>query len=332
MDKRIKVAILGAGSWGCALAHVLLDNGHKVSIWTIDEKERDMLNNYKEQQDKLPGVLLSGDVSATSNIEEAILDANVIIMAVPSVFVRNTSKLLKDIINDNQIIVDVAKGIEEETLLTLSQQIKEESGSDKIVVLSGPSHAEEVGKNIPTAVVAASTDLELSKYIQSIFMNNYFRVYTSLDVHGVELAAALKNVIALAAGMADGLGTGDNTKAALITRGAKEVADIGVASGGNVETFYGLAGIGDLIVTCGSQHSRNRKAGYLIGKGYSYEEAMKEVKMIVEGVYSACAAYNLAKKHNIEAPIIFAVYDILFNNKKARESLVELMHRDGKME
>lgn len=327
-----KISIIGAGSWGCALAKVLLNNGHKVSMFSPIEEEVDILNKKKEQVDKLPGVILEGDFIATSNLKEAVEDSKIIITAVPSKFTRSIAKDLALIVKDNQIIIDVAKGIEEKSLLTLSDQIKEEIPFANVSVLSGPSHAEEVGKEMTTLVVCASYDMDTAKYIQKIFMNDYFRVYTSSDVKGVEIGGALKNVIALAAGIATGVGLGDNAKAALITRGIKEIEKIGTSVGGKKETFYGLTGVGDLIVTCDSVHSRNRKAGILIGKGYTLDEATNEVKMIVEGVYSAKAAKGLADKYNIEVPIITEVNNILFNNKNPRESLLDLMRRDSKEE
>ena len=327
-----KISIIGAGSWGCALAKVLLSNGHKVSMFSPIEEEVYILNKKKEQVDKLPGVILEGDFIATSNLKEAVEDSKIIITAVPSKFTRSIARDLALIVKDNQIIIDVAKGIEEKSLLTLSEQIKEEIPFANISVLSGPSHAEEVGKEMTTLVVCASHDMDTAKYIQKIFMNDYFRVYTSGDVKGVEIGGALKNVIALAAGIATGVGLGDNAKAALITRGIKEIEKIGTSVGGKKETFYGLTGVGDLIVTCDSVHSRNRKAGILIGKGYTLDEATNEVKMIVEGVYSAKAAKGLADKYNIEVPIITEVNNILFNNKNPRESLLDLMRRDSKEE
>jgi len=240
--------------------------------------------------------------------------------------------MLKEVVKEGQIIVNVAKGIEEATLMTLSEVIEEEVPQAEVAVLSGPSHAEEVGRGIPTTIVVGAKKKKTAEYIQNIFMSDVFRVYTSPDVLGIELGAALKNVVALAAGIADGLGYGDNTKAALITRGIAEIGRLGMAMGGKFETFCGLSGIGDLIVTCASMHSRNRRAGILIGKGYSMDEAMKEVKMVVEGVYSAKAAMGLAKKYNVQLPIIEQVNAVLFDNKPAAEAVKELMLRDKKME
>ena len=253
-------------------------------------------------------------------------------MAVPSVFVRNSSKTLKPYYKEGQIIVNVAKGIEESTLYTMTQIIEDEIPNATVAVLSGPSHAEEVGRGIPTTIVVGAKKREVAEKIQNVFMSPVFRVYTSPDVLGIEIGAALKNVVALAAGVADGLGYGDNTKAALITRGMAEISRLGVAMGGKSETFYGLSGIGDLIVTCASMHSRNRRAGILIGKGYSAKEAMDEVKMVVEGVYSAKAAKKLSDKYEIEMPIVNVVNQVLFEGFPAADCLKDLMLRDKKTE
>ena len=295
----MKICILGAGSWGIAIAKLLSINEHEVTVWSIDPAEVAMLNEYCEHKTKLPGVILSGTVTFTTDLEGAIKDKELIVMAVPSPFVRSTAKSAAPFVKEGQIIVSVSKGIEDETLMRLSEVIKEEIPVARVAVLSGPSHAEEVGKCMPTTVVVGSDDKEVAELIQDTFMNDFFRVYTSTDVLGIELGAALKNVIALAAGMADGAGCGDNTKAALITRGIVEISRLGIKMGGQPETFSGLSGIGDLIVTCASVHSRNRKAGYLIGQGKSYQEAMDEVKMVVEGVYSAKAAYKLSLKYGV---------------------------------
>ena len=253
-------------------------------------------------------------------------------LAVPSPFVRSTAHSLQEVVADSQIIVNVAKGIEESTLMTLSEVIEEEVQKARVAVLSGPSHAEEVGRGIPTTIVVGAKEKETAEYLQNIFMNQVFRVYISPDVCGIELGAALKNVVALAAGIADGLGYGDNTKAALITRGIAEISRLGVAMGGKPETFSGLSGIGDLIVTCASKHSRNRRAGVLMGQGKSMEEAMAEVKMVVEGVYSAKAARRLAEKYQVSMPIIEQVNAVLFENKPAADAVKDLMLRDRKLE
>ena len=327
-----KVGVLGAGSWGIALSKVLHDNGHEVSVWSIMEEEVNMLNDFHEHKDKLPGVILPEDIKFTTDLKEVVPKKDAIIMAVPSPYVRTTARLISSYVYNGQIIINVAKGIEEESLYTLTQIIHEEVPKAYLAVLSGPSHAEEVGKGIPTTCVVGADSKSTAEYVQNLFMNKAFRIYTSPDVLGIELGGALKNVVALAAGIADGLGYGDNTKAALITRGIHEITRLGMAMGGKMETFCGLTGIGDLIVTCASMHSRNRRAGILIGQGKTMDEAMAEVKMIVEGVYSAKAAYALSKKYNIDVPIITEVNNILFNGKDASVAVSDLMLRDKKLE
>ena len=326
------IGIIGAGSWGIALAVLLHNNGHKITVWSILQDEIDMLNAEREHKDKLPGVKLPEDMVFTTDMKSAIEGKNILVLAVPSPFIRSTANSMKEYVSEGQIIVNVAKGIEEKTLMTLSQVIEDEIPQADVAVLSGPSHAEEVGRGIPTTIVVGASTQKTAEYIQNTFMSDVFRVYTSPDVLGIELGAALKNVVALAAGIADGLGYGDNTKAALITRGITEIARLGMALGGKFETFCGLSGIGDLIVTCASMHSRNRRAGILIGQGKTMEEAMAEVKMVVEGVYSAKAAVGLAKKHGVELPIIEQVNEVLFNNKPAAEAVRDLMIRDKKIE
>ena len=326
------IGIIGAGSWGIALAVLLHNNGHKITVWSILQDEIDMLNAEREHKDKLPGVKLPEDMVFTTDMKSAIEGKNILVLAVPSPFIRSTANSMKEYVSEGQIIVNVAKGIEEKTLMTLSQVIEDEIPQADVAVLSGPSHAEEVGRGIPTTIVVGASTQKTAEYIQNTFMSDVFRVYTSPDVLGIELGAALKNVVALAAGIADGLGYGDNTKAALITRGITEIARLGMTLGGKFETFCGLSGIGDLIVTCASMHSRNRRAGILIGQGKTMEEAMAEVKMVVEGVYSAKAAVGLAKKHGVELPIIEQVNEVLFNNKPAAEAVRDLMIRDKKIE
>lgn len=327
-----KTGIIGAGSWGCALASVLDRNGHEVTVWSIVEDEVTMLKECREHKDKLPGVKLSEKIVFTGNLKEASEGMDLIVLAVPSVYTRSTAKMMEPHIRQNQIIVSVAKGIEETTLMTLSDVIEEEIPAADVAVLCGPSHAEEVGKELPTTLVAGAKTRKTAEYIQKLFMNEVFRVYTSPDMLGMELGGALKNVIALAAGMADGLGYGDNTKAALITRGITEIGRLAAAMGAKEETIHGLTGIGDLIVTCASRHSRNRKAGMLMGEGYTMQQAMDEVKMVVEGVYSAKAAIALGEKYQISMPIIEQVNRVLFENKPARDAVKELMLRDKKTE
>ena len=326
------VAIIGAGSWGIALAKVLHTNGNKVTVWSIVEDEITMLKEKHEHIQKLPGVKLPEDMEFTTDLESAVSCKAYLILAVPSVFTRSTAKSMAPFVKEGQIIVCVAKGIEEETLLPLTDIVEQEIPQAEVAVMCGPSHAEEVGIGLPTTVVAGAKKRAVAEGIQDIFMNNVFRVYTSPDVLGMELGGSLKNVIALAAGMADGLGYGDNTKAALITRGMFEMNKLAVTMGAKQETLNGLTGIGDLIVTCESKHSRNRKAGMLIGQGYTMQQAMDEVKMVVEGVYSAKAAIVLAKKYGVDMPIIEEVNKVLFEDKPAKEAVNDLMLRDKKME
>lgn len=327
-----RIGILGAGSWGTALAILLHDNGHNVTVWSIHEKEVEMLNTTRRHESKLPGVEIPEGILFTTDMKETMSDKDVCVLAVPSPFIRSTCQKMKAYVRAGQIIVNVAKGIEESTLYTLTDIIEEEMPYADACVLSGPSHAEEVSRRLPTTCVVSARTRKTAEYLQSVFVSPVFRVYISPDMLGIELGGALKNVIALAAGTADGLGYGDNTKAALITRGIAEIARLGIKMGGRPETFYGLTGIGDLIVTCASVHSRNRKAGYLMGKGYTMQEAMDEVQMVVEGVYSAKAALTLAQKYQVEMPIVEQVNKVLFENKNAEEAVKELMIRDKKME
>lgn len=327
-----KIGIVGAGSWGTAIAVLLDHNGHEVTMWSAIGSEIDMLQAEHEHKDKLPGIKLSERMRFTKELGEAITDMDLVILAVPSVYTRSTARQMKELITPGQIIVNVSKGIEEATLMTMSQIIEEEIPQSVVAVLSGPSHAEEVGKLLPTTVVVGAKRKATAESVQDIFKCDVFRAYISPDVIGIELGAALKNVVALAAGMADGLGYGDNTKAALITRGITEISRLGMAMGGQLETFAGLSGIGDLIVTCASMHSRNRRAGILIGQGKTMEEAMDEVKMVVEGVYSAKAAIGLGRKYQIEMPIVEQVNEILFEGKKACDAVKELMLRESKEE
>ena len=280
----------------------------------------------------LDQAVIPDGIRVTDNLKEAMESKDLLVMAVPSVYVRQTAAKMRPFLRPGQIVTNVAKGIEEASLLPLSQGIEAELPDAQVTVLSGPSHAEEVSRGLPTTCVSGSSRRQPAEYVQSLFMNEFFRVYTSPDVLGIELGGALKNVIALAAGIADGLGCGDNTKAALITRGIAEITRLGVEMGGRAETFSGLTGIGDLIVTCASMHSRNRRAGILIGKGCTMEEAMREVKMVVEGVFSAKAALALSKQYNVSMPIVEQVNAVLFDGVSPKDALRELMLRDRRME
>lgn len=326
------ISILGAGGWGIAIGVLLNNNGHKVTMWSAVEREVKMLSEKRENEISLPGIIIDENIDITNNLQAAVKDKDVIVMAVASSYVRTTARKLKGLVTDGQIIVNVAKGIEDETLMTLTDIIEEEVPGTNVAVLSGPSHAEEVGRELPTTCVVGAKTKETAEYLQNIFCSSVFRVYISPDILGIELGGALKNVIALAAGIADGLGYGDNTKAALITRGITEISRLGIVMGAKPLTLYGLSGIGDLIVTCASMHSRNRRAGILMGQGYTMEEAMKEVNMVVEGVYSAKAALKLAEKYNVRLPIIETVNMILFGGLSAKDAVNELMLRDKTIE
>lgn len=325
------ITVLGGGTWGIALSVLLHNNGHHITIWSALDSEIQMLSETHEHK-MLPGVKLPGDMVFTRDEKQAVAEKDLLIMAVASSFTRKTAKLISPFVKEGQKIVNVAKGIEDSTMMTLSQIIEQEIPQADVAVLSGPSHAEEVGRGLPTTVVVGARTAETAEYIQNLFMSQVFRVYTSPDVLGIELGGALKNVVALAAGIADGLGYGDNAKAALITRGITEISRLGTTMGGRAETFSGLTGIGDLIVTCASMHSRNRRAGILIGQGKSYQEAMEEVNQVVEGVYSAKAAIKLAQKYQVQLPIIEQVNQVLFEGKSPAEGVKELMLRDRKSE
>ena len=329
------IGVIGAGSWGIALAYLLSNNGHDVTVWSRSASSVEKLRSYHGNEDKLPGVKLKDDVKFTCSIEEAVSKKDIVVLVVPSAHVRETVKLMAPYINTDegdQIIVNCTKGIEESTLMLMSDVILDEIPGARVCVLSGPSHAEEVGKDLPTTIVVGAFDKDTAKVIQNTFMSDVFRVYISPDMLGIEIGAALKNVVALAAGMADGYGLGDNAKAALITRGIAEISRLGMAMGGKFETFAGLSGIGDLVVTCASMHSRNRRAGILIGQGKSYREAMDEVKMVVEGVYSAKAALELSRKYEVYMPIVQGVNEILFEGKSVGDGIKELMIREKRNE
>ncbi|TWN35081.1 Glycerol-3-phosphate dehydrogenase [NAD(P)+] [Bacillus licheniformis] len=326
-----KVSILGAGSWGTALALVLADNQYDVCIWGHREELIQQINEHHENKDYLPGVKLSENVRATTDLEAAVADVKTIIVAVPTKAIREVLAQAVSFINQKAIFVHVSKGIEPDTLLRISEMMKEEIPAElreDIVVLSGPSHAEEVGLRHPTTVtVSADSSIESAQAIQDMFMNQNFRVYTNPDMIGVEIGGALKNVIALAAGITDGFGYGDNAKAALITRGLAEIARLGTKMGGNPLTFSGLTGIGDLIVTCTSVHSRNWRAGNMLGKGFKLDEVLEEMGMVVEGVRTTKAAYQLSKKFDVKMPITEALYKVLFDGEKVETAVESLMAR-----
>ena len=327
----MKISVLGSGGWGTALALVLLENGHEVTLWSYTEAESAVLRRTHENP-MLKGVPLPEELALTSDLG-CVKACEVVVLATPSFAVRETARKAAPLLEPDCVLVSVSKGIEKDTSLTLTQAIEEEIGrGHPIVALSGPSHAEEVGRGVPTAVVSASRDQAAAELVQDLFMNERFRVYASDDVVGVELAAALKNVIALCAGVCDGMGYGDNTKAALMTRGLTEIARLGEALGGRKETFAGLAGVGDLIVTCTSMHSRNRRCGILIGKGTPVAQAVKESGAVVEGYYATATARALAEKTGVEMPITEAAWQVLYRDKDPRRVISELMTRAKKHE
>ena len=326
-----KIAFIGGGSFGTALAVLLAKKGNDVNIYNRDKVVVDEINNERKNSKYIKDLTIPQNIKAFDNIEEAVKDSEYIILAVPSHVIREMARKLKNLINENSIIVSIAKGIEEGSDERLSVVIEEEL-NNPVVVLSGPSHAEEVVEELPTTIVVASRNMEYAKKVQDLFMTSSFRVYTNDDIIGVEVGGAVKNIIALAAGVADGIGYGDNTKAALMTRGMKEIARVGIALGGSAETFYGLTGMGDLIVTCTSMHSRNRRAGILIGQGLSKDEALKEVGMVVEGVKACKAFYELKEKIGVSMPITDALYKVLFEDKDPKTAVRELMERSKKNE
>lgn len=326
-----KITVIGSGSWGTALAVLLYNNGHNVNMWTSRKEKAEAINLAGENKEFLPQIAIPQQINVTSE-ESVVENSDIIVFAKSSKFIRVTAEKFAPYLNKNQIIVNVAKGLEDDTLYTMSEIIQTVIPQCKVCVLSGPSHAEEVAREIPTTCVVASKDKQVYEHIQDIFMNSIFRVYTNSDIIGVEIGGSLKNVIALAAGISDGLGFGDNTKAALMTRGIVEIARLGVAMGAEAMTFAGLSGIGDLIVTCTSMHSRNRRAGILLGQGKSLNETLEEIHQVVEGVNTAKAAYNLAKKYNIDMPITEEINRVLFENKSAKQVVIDLMTRDKTVE
>ena len=322
-----RISVLGAGSWGCALATVLADNGYEVCVWSRNKDKAQKMNETRRLK-TLPEVTFAQGIHFTSQLDEALAGDGSVVLAVPSIGTRGLARQISSSIAEGRILINVSKGIEESTGKLLTEQISEEVPQARVCVLSGPSHAEEVSRHMPTVCVVGSRDKQVAETVRDMFMNKFFRVYISSDVTGIEIGGALKNVIALAAGMADGLGYGDNAKAALITRGIAEMCRLGMKMGGNILTFAGLTGVGDLIVTCASMHSRNRRAGILIGQGMSMQAAMDEVQMVVEGVYSAKAAYALSQKYDVQMPIVAEVNQILFEGKEVKQAVVDLMARD----
>lgn len=324
------IAIIGSGSWGVALAIHLANMGHNVKIWSFAKEEADLINNEKKCM-FLPKATIPNNVKCSLDFKEVIEDSEIVLVVTPSKFTRNTVNQFKQYITNQQIVI-CSKGFEAGTLKTLTEILEEELPNNEIGALSGPSHAEEVSLGIPTAIVIASKYENLLQNIQTSFMNNEMRIYTSHDVKGVELGGALKNIIAFCAGIIAGLNLGDNTFAALATRGLVEITRLGTKMGADKDTFYGLTGLGDLIVTCLSEHSRNRRAGKLIGQGKTIEETKKEVGMTIESLDNIEVAYELAKKYNVEMPIVEAVYDVLYNNLAPREAVTMLMTREAKSE
>lgn len=326
-----KIGVIGAGSWGTALAILLNENGNDVTLWSHRAEEAEKVRKEREIS-KLPGIHIPESIAVTADLAEAVRGKKILVLVVPSKAVRETAEKMRAYVEPGTVIVSAAKGIEEGTLFTMTDIIEEVIPQAEAAVLSGPSHAEEVARLLPTACVIGAHTEKTARFLQKLFMSAVFRVYISADMLGIELGGALKNVIALAAGIADGMGYGDNAKAALITRGIVEIARLGMKMGGRLETFSGLTGIGDLIVTCASMHSRNRRAGILMGQGKTMEEAMREVNMVVEGVYSAKAAMELAEKYDTELPIIEQVNQILFEGKDPKEAVSNLMLRDSNTE
>ena len=326
-----KIAVIGSGSWGVALAMLLHGNGHEVKIWSYSEEEAKIINEDKKCK-FLPNVTIPEGLKCYTSLEETLKDTKIILIVTPSNVIRTTINNMLPFINDDQVFVLCSKGMEKETQRVYTEVIKEICPNNMVSALSGPSHAEEVSEGIPTAVVISSEDDALSEKLQGVFMNPRFRVYINDDLLGVEMGGSLKNIIALACGIASGLGYGDNTLAALITRGTVEISRLGVEAGAKRQTFYGLTGVGDLFVTCSSKHSRNRRAGILIGQGKTVEEAVKEVGMVVEGINAVEGAYILAQKHSVSTPIINEMYDIIHNGKTPQEATMNLMSRGKKTE
>ncbi len=326
----MKIAVIGSGGWGTAISLLLANKGNDVYLWSWIQEETDRLNKYRENKEFLPGIKFPDNIVCTHDMKECIEGAEVVVTAAPSPATRTTAKAMAPFVCDGQKIVNISKGLEGS--LRLSQVYKEEIPNADISVLSGPSHAEEVSRSVPTTVVVASQSSETAEFLQDVFMCETFRVYTSDDIIGVELGGALKNVIALCAGISDGLGFGDNTKAALITRGIAEITRLGVAMGAKASTFAGLSGLGDLIVTGTSTLSRNHTAGEMLGKGMKLDDVLNRVHMVVEGVNTSTAAYNLGKKYGVNTPIIDEAYNVLNNDVDPKEAVIRLMTREKKSE
>lgn len=327
-----KIAVLGAGSWGTALAINLSSKGCKVSMWDIDTEHIISMREHKENKKYLPDIKFNENIKLLENIADAIDGSEIVMFSAPAQHFRSALDTAIPYLTEEMVLVNVAKGIEQKSLMRLSEIAFEKLPNVKYVALSGPSHAEEVGRALPTTVVAASNDLKLAEYVQDVFMTDTFRIYTNSDLIGVELGGALKNIIALGAGISDGMGFGDNTKAAMMTRGITEIARLGVKMGGRPETFFGLSGIGDLIVTCTSMHSRNRRCGIMIGEGVKPFEAIKKVGMVVEGMYTTEAAYKLAKKYDVEMPITEQIYKVINEEIDVKDTVKALMTRRKKHE
>lgn len=328
----MNICVLGAGSWGSALSIVLADNGHQVKLWTRNEEQCQQINEARSNERYLKHVVFNEHITATTDITLAIKEADVVVIAIASQSIRSVLEATKACIKSNQVIVNVSKGIEIGSLKRISEVVSEFYPDIKFVSLSGPSHAEEVAAKLPTTLVSSSTDLETAEMIQDLFITEYLRIYTNTDLVGVELGGALKNIIALGAGISDGMGFGDNSKAALMTRGIREISLLGEKMGAEMSSFSGLSGIGDLIVTCTSMHSRNRRCGILIGEGLAVDDAVEKIGMVVEGIYTIRSAYDLSLKYDVEMPITHALYHVVYESADARKIVKSLMSRAKKHE
>ncbi len=324
----VNISVIGAGSMGTAVSILLAGNGHNVKMWSVFKEEVEMINTLREQKDKLPGAIIPANVVCTSELEEVLAFSDLLVLVIPSQTIRDNMRTMASLVKKPKTVSCFSKGLEKGTGYRMSEVILQEMPDATVVAMSGPCHAEELSKGIPTAYVAASENRQAAELIQDIFMSPRFRVYTNPDIIGVELGGSVKNVIALCAGISDGLGYGDNTKAALMTRGIAEISRLGCAMGAKMQTFSGLAGIGDLIVTCTSMHSRNRRAGILIGQGRPVEKALEEIKMVVEGVSTTEPVYRLSRQLGVSMPITSEAYEILFNEKDPARAVFELMGRN----